>query len=306
MGGTEFVSRAIAEYMISKGHEVSIFTRGIRKLTYGGSYMHYTGDRKNIGDVEKAIKDVAFDYVLDISAYNLIDITNLLKVLDTTELKRYVFCSTGAVYKPTEEIINEEYTRGYNENWGQYGLDKLEIENYLFNLYEKEKFPVSVFRPTYIYGKGSNLYREIYLFDRLKRSLAVPIPDSSSKVQFIYIDDLVRFVESIMFEDRTIGQAYNATNTEIIAWEKWVNTAAEVMGIDARIKKVNIGLGIKAREYFPFRDCTYLLNTDKSREHQLFIPSINLKEGLKLSYEWYRNTHPVIKDIKMNKIETVL
>ncbi len=66
IGGTEFVGRAVAEYMISRGHEVSIFTRGIREPGYNGIQIHYKGDRRSAADVENAIKGEEFDYILDI------------------------------------------------------------------------------------------------------------------------------------------------------------------------------------------------------------------------------------------------
>jgi len=306
MGGTEFVGRAVAKYMISRGHEVSIFTRGIRELSYNGIHEHYKGDRRNAADVESAIKDEAFDYILDISAYVLSDVKNLLNKVNRKKLKRYIFLSTGSVYEPSNEHMNEEHTRGFNGNWGQYGLDKLEVEDYLFKLHKDERLPVSIVRPTYIYGKGNNLYREIYLFERLEKALTIPIPDSTNRVQFIYIDDLMKFIESIMFEDKAIGQAYNITYPEAVTWKELIYTAAKAVNTDTvKIKKIS-STGIKPREYFPFRDCTYLLDINKADAHGLNMPSIDLAEGLRHSYEWYKDTKPVVKDSKMDKVEMVL
>ncbi|HBD65274.1 MAG TPA: epimerase [Clostridiales bacterium] len=305
MGGTEFVGRAVAEYMISRGHEVSIFTRGIREPGYNGIQIHYKGDRRS-ADVENEIKGEEFDYILDISAYALSDVENLLNKVNTKKLKRYIFLSTGSVYKPSNEHMNEEQARGFNENWGQYGMDKLDIEDYLFRLHKDEGLPMSIVRPTYIYGKGNNLYREIYLFERLEKALTIPIPDSGNRVQFIYIDDVVQFIESIMFEDKSIGQAYNITHPEAVTWEKLIYTAANAMNTDTvKIKKIS-GTDLKPREYFPFRDCTYLLDIDKAGAHGLTMSSIDLAEGLRLSYEWYKDTKPVAKDSKMDKVEIVL
>ncbi len=306
MGGTEFVGKAVAEYMISSGHEVSIFTRGIREPGYNGIHEHYKGGRRNAVDVRNAIKDEAFDYILDISAYVLSDVENLLNKVNKKKLKRYIFLSTGSVYEPSNEHMNEEQARGFNENWGQYGMDKLDIEDYLFRLHKNERLPVSIVRPTYIYGKGNNLYREIYLFERLEKALTIPVPGSTNRVQFIYIDDLMKFIESIMFEDKAIGQAYNITHPESVTWEKLIYTAAKAMNTDTvKIKKIS-STGIKPREYFPFRDCTYLLNINKADAHGLNMPSIDLAEGLRLSYEWYKDTKPVVKDSKMDKVEIVL
>lgn len=306
MGGTEFVSSSVAKYLLSKGHKIDIFTRGKRKLNYSGIRAHYKGDRRCIEDLNNTIKDVKYDYVFDISAYNLQDVENLFSVLNVDNLKRYIFCSSGSVYKPTKEITNEDFETGSNDNWGDYGLDKLAAENYLMDLYKNRNIPIVIFRPTYIYGENNNLYRECYLFDRLTSGLDIPIPSGENMVQFIHIDDLVRVFESAMYEEKAIGQIYNVTHPEIITWNKLVNAAMEVTKKVVNIKAVNSNTVKSAREYFPFRDCTYLLDTNKCIKDNLYRPKIDILEGLTRSYKWYRDKQPKLSDDKMNKIEFVL
>lgn len=250
MGGTEFVDKNVAKYLISKGYTVDIFTRGIKSITYTGFRNHFKGDRHSIFDLNKFLSNKKYDYVFDISAYTKKDVQYLISVLNKTSIKRYVFCSSGAVYKPYETFVMENFVRGENVYWGAYGLNKKEAEDYLMNLYEKDYFPITIFRPTYIYGKENNLYREVYFFDRILHKLDIPIPNSTNKTEFIHIDDLVRA--------------------------------------------------------FPFRDVTYLLSISKLKNHRLYIPKINLHEGLKKSYEWYCKFNPKIYDSKMCKIDYVL
>lgn len=306
MGGTGFVSSSLVKYLISKGYDVDIFTRGIRPLNYSGISNHYKGDRKSISDLERSINGIKYDYIFDISAYEVEDAKNLINVLDKENLKRYIFCSSGSVYKPSNNFITEKWDRGYNENWGEYGLNKLEIEEFLFKLFHEEKFPVVVFRPTYIYGEGNDLYREAYIFDRLKNKLDIPIPDGDCKVQFIHIKDLVKVFESAMYSENVIGEAYNVTHPEVITWDTLVNTAMKVINNEVNIKKISSSLKINSREYFPFRNCTYLLNIDKSNNHKLYSPQISLAEGLDKSYKWYCKVNPKLSDHKMKKIQEVL
>ena len=53
MGGTKFVSRALAMYLIEKGHEVSIFTRNKAAVDYTGIAKHYIGDRRVLADLRQ-------------------------------------------------------------------------------------------------------------------------------------------------------------------------------------------------------------------------------------------------------------
>ncbi|MBZ9618248.1 NAD-dependent epimerase/dehydratase family protein [Clostridium estertheticum] len=306
MGGTEFVSSSLVRYLLAKNHTIDIFTRGIRSLKYSGVSNHYKGDRRLINDLERSIKGVKYDYVFDMSAYMLVDVQNLLDTLDKENLKRYIFCSSGSVYQSNNNFITEDFNRGYNENWGDYGLNKLQIEDYLFNLFKNTHFPVVIFRPTYIYGEENNLYRESYIFDRLKNNLDIPIPDSNSRLQFIHIMDLVKVFESAMYNENTIGESYNVVHPDVITWDTLINTAMKITNTRVNIKKVDSTLDIKSREYFPFRDCTYLLDTHKAKNHNLYQPQISLIDGLGRAYKWYCKVHPKLKDDKMKKIEQVL
>lgn len=307
MGGTEFVSSSIAKHMIYEGNTVDIFTRGRKKVNYEGIRNHLVGDRLSPDDLKKCLLDKRYDVIFDISAYTSEDVEKLTSVINTSKLKRYIFCSSGAVYKPTEKMVAEDYPRGFNNNWRDYGLNKKKAEDYLFDLYKTDNFPITIFRPTYIYGDGNNLYREVYLFDRINKGLDIPIPKGYNKTQFIHINDLVKVFESAIYCDKSIGEAYNVTHREQITWKHLVKTSLKVMDKKIKIHEIDYKtMGIKPRQFFPFRDVTYLLNTEKLEKHGLYIPKINLEEGLIRSYKWYISEKPQLQDLKMDKMDFVI
>lgn len=307
MGGTEFVSSSLTKHLISKGYIVDIFTRGIKPIKYDGIRKHLKGDRKSIEDLKANISNEPYDYIFDISAYVKEDVEKLISILNKESLKRYVFCSSGSVYTPSDEIVTEEFKRGENLNWGSYGLDKKKAEDYLLGLWEDEKLPVTIFRPTYIYGEENNLYRETYFFDRVTKGLDIPIPKGNKETQFVYISDLVKVFESAIHAGQTVGQAYNVTHSHIVTWQQLVETTMKVVNRKVNIKKVDSEkVNISTREYFPFRNVTYLLDTKKAEKDGLYMPQIDLFEGLELAYKWYCNAKPETKDTKMNKIDLVL
>lgn len=307
MGGTEFVSSSLAKHLIDKGYTVDIFTRGIKEIKYEGIRKHLKGDRKLIEDLERNLLGESYDYVFDISAYVKEDVKKLVKVLKRDNLKRYVFCSSGAVYVPSEEMITEDFTRGENFNWGSYGYDKKEAEDYLFEVCKKEKFPITIFRPTYIYGEENNLYRETYFFDRISEGLDIPIPSGDKRTQFIHISDLVQVFESAVKAEKSIGQAYNVTHPEIVTWNYLVKTTMGI--VNKKVNTIEVDEekeNINTREYFPFRNVTYLLDTKKAEEHGLYMPKLTISEGMVLAYNYYSKNKSILKDIRMDKIELVL
>ena len=297
MGGTNFVSSSLAKYLIGQGYEVHILTRGFRELNYEGYKEHLVCDRKSKVEMEEVLKERKYEYIFDISAYTKEDVEILLSIIDKNALKKYIFCSSGSVYVPSDVLIDEDFERGENYNWGDYGLNKKKAEDFIIN----SGITYTIFRPPYIYGENNNLYRETYFFDRINNEKVIPMPfGKGAKTQFIHIDDVVRVFESAM---NTNGSAvYNVTNPELISWEELITKCGEVVGKKPLIKKIDTSeVMLEPRSYFPFRDVTYTLDIKHLVEDKLYIPAISLEEGLKQAYEWYKSVKPNLSDDRMMK-----
>lgn len=306
MGGTEFISKAVSKYLIEKGYKVDIFTRGVRKADYEGYRNHFKGDRKSLEDLSILSKE-AYDYIFDISGYTKEDVEKLTSVLNKESIKRYVFCSSGAVYGESKKTLQENDERAENKHWGDYGLNKKLAEDYLFELYNKEGFPITIFRPSYIYGEGNNLYREGYFFERIINGFPIPVPKSNIKTQFIHIEDVVRAFESSIYIDEAKGQVYNLTQEELLTWNKLITTAMEVCNKKVTLVEIDEEkLGVETRSYFPFRNIDYSLSIEKLKKDGLYAPKISLLEGLSREVKWYLEEKPKLQDRRMIKIEEVL
>ena len=310
MGGTEFVGKAILEGLISKGYQVDFLTRGLKEVTVEGYNNHFICDRKNEQEVKKCLYEIEYDYIFDISAYSRLDVEMLLKNIRLSSLKRYVFLSSGAVYTPSTEYLFENSERGFNHNWGQYGIDKKEAEDYLLSLHQDSKFPVVIFRPTYIYGEGNNLYREAYFFQRILSSQPIPVPNTkNSSTQFIHIKDVVNILLDSITNDLTIGEVYNLTHQRQVNWLDLVESIQKVVAKETQILCINQEemnrLNVSSRHFFPFRDVVYLMNINKLIEHNLPLPKIDLEEGLQSSFEWILKQNIKEKFEYMSGLDTV-
>lgn len=303
MGGTTFVSSSIAKYLINKGYIVDILTRGQRLVNYSGFREHIVCDRKSFESMEKALKNKCYEFIFDISAYMREDVEILLKSINKQRLKKYIFCSSGAVYKPSYIAVGESFEKGENPNWGKYGTDKKEAEDYIIN----SGIPYVIFRPTYIYGENNNLYREIYFFNRIDNNKVIPMPYGNNvKTQFIHISDLVRIFESAMHNPNNFKE-YNVTNPQIVTWEELIMACGEIVGKEPIIKKIDTTqIELEVRSYFPFRDVTYMLNIEELINDNFYVPKISLKEGLEMAYKWYSGESPKITDLRMNKVDELI
>lgn len=303
MGGSDFIGSALAKYLIKRGYNVDILTRGKRSVKHKGIRKHILCDRKIRKDMEKSLKGKSYEYIFDMTAYSKDDIKNLIDFIDIKQLKKYVVLSSGAVYKDSSKSAKEDHEKGENNHWGKYGLEKKEAEDFVIN----SDIPYIIIRPTYIYGPNNNFYREYYFFDRIKNNKKIPVPYGKDVVnQFIYIDDLVKVLESLIHTDKA-REAYNVTNPQLISWNELIETCGFVVGKLPIIKHVDINkTKIEERKYFPFRNIDYKLDIDKLIEHGLYIPNILLHEGLEKTYEWYISKKPKIYDEKMDKVEDII
>lgn len=299
MGGSSFVSEGLAKYLIKCGYKIDILTRGKKSINYNGYEEHIVCDRKNPKLINDILKEKEYEYIFDINAYTRADVEILMNSINKSNLKKYIFCSSGAVYKVCNEESSENFQVGENENWGKYGLDKLEAENYII----KCKIPYVIFRPTYIYGRNNNLYRETYFFDRLKEGKDIPIPDSNNTTQFIYIDDLVKVFESCV-RSKVKNEIYNVTNSEAVCWKELLSICSEASKKQLKIRKIK-NCTVGTRRYFPFRDVTYKLNIDKLIDSGLYVPQVSLKDGIKETYKWYIKNDIKLYDSRMDKVDIV-
>lgn len=304
LGGTQFVGRAVAEGLIARGWDVSILTRGRLPVAYGGLVRHYRADRRDPASLRELAGE-RFDAVVDVSAYTAADVA---PVLDTLRLDgaRYVLVSSGAVYAPSDAARAEDAPTGENEVWGAYGLGKLEAERLLVAERPQRGCSLTILRPAYFYGPGNNLYREAYLFDRLECGHPVPVPVGGALTQFLHIDDFVRLVVSVLEAEPWEAEAFNCAHPEPVGWGDLVRAAAAAAGVEPRIVPVDYRGAMEAREFFPFRDQTYLLDTGKATRFGLAQPSVALAEGMRSAYAWYCRERPRLADPKMTRVGEAL
>ena len=223
--------------------------------------------------------------VLDITAYAKEDVEHLVTALGSVE--RYILVSSGAVYPETLPLpFSEEQECDRNEIWGDYGLHKLEAEQYLL-----ERVPQAyVLRPPYLYGPMQNLYREPFVFEcaNLGRPFYVP-KDGRRKIQFFHVEDLCRFME-ILLEKKPKNHIFNVGNPKLLEINEWVALCYEAAGKQLTTRYVDESHPV--RNYFCFHDYEYELNVAKQSE---LMPEVKpLAEGLKESYAWYMEHQDMI------------
>jgi len=284
MGGSSFVSQLIAMKGIELGYQVDIFTRGRTPIPYEGYHHHFVGDRKRVEDLQQL--RTPYDYVMDITAYDEEDVSLLVESLDLSKVKRYVMCSTASVYIGFRPglVIKEDHPRGKEEAFDNtYGYNKYLAEEYLFN----HPLPVTIFRPTYIYGEYNNIYRDAYLFESIQKGRILCLEDKCH-VQFVYGPDLASTFYSALDNDKAINKAYNMAHTERLTWTQWLEAGMKAVGKEALVDRVTEEEAFSNGQKFPFTNMDLCFDTSALEEDGLLVPAIRFQEGIKRAYAWYQ------------------
>lgn len=124
-GGTTFVSKYVAEYFVESGYEVYALNRNTKPQVPGVKLIE--GDRHNLNGI---LKNISFDVVADITAYNEKDITDFIK--ESGSFEQYIMISSSAVYPDNgAQPFLEESEKAVNKFWDAYGTDKIAAEKAL-------------------------------------------------------------------------------------------------------------------------------------------------------------------------------
>ncbi len=271
-GGTVFVSKYIAEYFSESGNEVYVLNRNTRPQLPKVKLIEC--DRNGIG---KRLVGLHFDAVIDVTAYTAEDINGLLDCIESFD--DYVFISSSAVYPETLELPFKESDRiGANKFWGDYGTNKIAAERALL----KRVRDAYILRPPYLYGEYNNIYREAFVFDCAENESPFYLPkDGSMPLQFFHVEDLCRVIEKLLGL-KPEKRIYNVGNAPVTARE-WVELCYAAVG--AVPKFVNVTGDVEQRNYFPFCDYTYELDT--TAQSKIIDGLLPMKVGLRRAYAWY-------------------
>tara|TARA_B100000674_G_scaffold447888_1_gene415876 strand:- start:368 stop:1285 length:918 start_codon:yes stop_codon:yes gene_type:complete len=278
-GGTRFVGKALVARLLSKGHEIYVFTRG--KLPVPKNATHLKGDRSNDEDLSQ-LTDHSFDLIVDSSGRKLEDTQRLLKFSGFPSF-RFIYISSAGVYENTELFPTSEDSL---IDVGSRHIGKAKTESWL----KAEGIPFTSFRPTYIYGPGNYNPIEKWFFDRITHNRTIPIPfDGQTITQLGHVSDLADAITKSIETETAINQIYNCSGTKAVTFKGLIETA--ILATGKKVSDFNLRsfdpskLDPKARKLFPLRLTNFFTDTSKIQNDLSWKPKFSLLNGLIDSYE---------------------
>jgi 2'-hydroxyisoflavone reductase len=203
LGGTGFIGPHLVRHAVSRGHRVTIFTRGRHEADLPNAVTRLTGDRNGHLD---ALVGKKYDAVVDDSATNPEWVRQSAQLLKDSA-GRYLFTSSTGVYYPylqrglDEAVAPHLDVADPKDGSETYGVAKARCEMHVHDAFGERAIVV---RPTYIVGPGDTSDRFPYWPVRLARGGEVLAPGRhDDPVQLIDVRDLAEWMVRLLEEQRS-------------------------------------------------------------------------------------------------------
>jgi UDP-glucose 4-epimerase len=290
IGGTEFISLHLVQSLLRDGHEVAVLNRGRRPGRLPAGVPTIVCDRKDHAALGRALAGERVDGLVDVT-YAPTTGEDVEAVLDALagRVGHVIFVSTGRVYDHARPIpYAEDAPRSLY--WGEYARHKIAGEDVLFGRHRDHGLPVTIVRPTHVYGPLNTRNNETFFFDRLVRGRPILVPGGGGWLrQFGHVEDLADAMATMLGAPAAFGQAYNVTGEEAITQAGFVELIAEVVKRPLTLVSVPTPPGGKPA---PFGqnlayDCHAVYTTTTIRAQLGIHPRYTLASGLAQTFEWY-------------------
>ena len=295
IGGTGNISRGIVAALLNQNHEVTLFNRGKHPDSPTSDIRVIHGDRHQHTDFEDKMHSETFDAVIDMISFNAEDAASALRAF-RYRIEHFVQCSTVMTYGPPFSGINLDEEAPLNGQ-SKYGLGKIAADKLLLEAYRKDGFPVTIFKPSYTYGPGMDVQRQVggnnSWIDRLRQNKPIlSAGDGLNYFQFLSSHDAGVGFQSALGRSKCFGEVYNIPHPKPRTWDQWHHAVAEALDVEAQIIHVPQDILIAiAPEVFGglsmnFGHTQIFSSTKITKDIPEFRPKQKLVKSLKENIAW--------------------
>ncbi|MHA2156559.1 MAG: NAD-dependent epimerase/dehydratase family protein [Candidatus Hodarchaeales archaeon] len=242
-GASGFIGKAFVEALIKEQPDLEIYC-AVRKFSnidelklLGFKFTEF--DLTNTENFSKVVEGI--DCVVHFAAnfnflaseeslfqQNVLATQKLAEACIKTNVKHFVYCSTteamGIVIDGTE---NSDYNPDE-----VYGRSKMEAEKVLISMNKQNQFPVTIVRPTGVFGPGDRyVFKE--MIESMDRTIINKVFPTAAKslLHFTYIDDIIQgIIKIINNRTKTIGEIYILASDEPQTYRQIFTTIAQKLG----------------------------------------------------------------------------
>lgn len=237
MGGTRFFGIHMVNELLSKGHDVTIATRGKVSDEYGNKVKRVIIERTSEKSVKNTLSGKHYDVVIDKIAYCSNDIKY---VMESVDHDKYIHMSSAAVYEPKHINTMESEFDGVSKElvWCNreafpYEEIKRQAECALWQEYSNRNW-IAVRYP-FVIGKDDYTKRLLYYVEHTIKSVPMNIDNLDYQMGYIRSDEAGKFMAFLVGKD--VRGAINGSSEGTISIRKILEYVEKKTGTKAIIDK---------------------------------------------------------------------
>ena len=297
-GVTGELGSRIGRFCVDAGHQVAGVSRGVHQLhrvDLAGVEL-ITGDK----DDEKFMQTLAAGRQFDV----VIDTMPTPAQMECTfknfngKIEHYLMCSSTGVYQPIQYCPADE-KHPWREKTPLNFYNKSVRDARALEMWEQDGFPVTIFRPTVILGRGRvplELWggRNIRFWQLMKQSKPVEIPiQDNALLQGGCNDDLsTAFANAVAKGEQINGQTYIISCAKAVTLKHYFEVAKDFLNSKSPVELLPMGEIFKRRPedvsetglMFPAGHMCF--DISKARRDLDYDPKISTDQGLLNALQW--------------------
>ncbi len=310
-GGAGFIGSSLADFLLKKDYKVvvidnfcdfydpSIKRNNVKDNLDNPNYKLYEIDLRCKSDVEKVFRENKIDVVIHLAAMagvrpsienpilyqevNCIGTQNLLEVMKEYGVKNLVMASSSSVYGNNKKVPFKE-TDIVDYAISPYAATKKSNEVMTHVYHKLFNMNVIMLRFFTVYGPRQRPDLAINKFTRLMLNdeEVTMFGDGTTSRDYTYIDDIVSGIYSsinYVLNNKDVYEIVNLGNSSPVSLKEMINTIAEVLDKEPKIKEMPMQQGDVNITYADISKAKEMLNYD---------PKTPFKDGIEKFVKWYK------------------
>jgi nucleoside-diphosphate-sugar epimerase len=239
IGGTGIISSACSQRAVESGLELYLLNRGQSQRPVPPEAHLLHADIHDRAAVLDALGDLQFDAVVNWIAFSPEQVQADIELFGG-RTAQYIFISSASVYQtPPAHLPVTESTLADNPLW-TYSQAKIACEQRLIDAYRRDKFPMTIVRPSHTYDRTlSPIHGGYTMIDRMRRGKPVIVHgDGTSIWTLTHNTDFAKGFNVLLGNPRAIGETFHITSDEWLTWNQIYEIMGRAAGVEPRLVHV--------------------------------------------------------------------
>ncbi len=246
IGGTGHVGTYLVPRLVAAGHEVISVSRNQRSPYQAhaawASVVQVKMDRaqaERSGNFGQQIRQMEPDVVIDMICFTPESARQLVEAMKG-RVRHFLHCGTIWVHGYSVQVpTTEDQPRN---PFGEYGIRKAAIEEYLLDEARRTGFPATILHPGHIVGSGwkplnpvGNFNPEVFV--RLAQGKEVCLPNLGMEtVHHVHAEDVAQaFMQALTNGNHAVGESFHVVSKAALTLRGYAESMAAFFGQSARL-----------------------------------------------------------------------